>query len=106
MKNIYDKGDIMDVEENAYDRGRRDALAGIVRCNNCYCFNTYKTYHQPGKPPMAMYEKIGDYRTGNDYCSYGVRMVGDDTADNPLDDLFADSMEKLNGLGVKGSDDE
>lgn len=25
---------------------------------------------------------------------------------NPLDDLFADSMEKLDGLGVKGSDTE
>lgn len=29
------------------------------------------------------------------------RIRAEQTADNPLDDLFADSMEKLNGLGVE-----
>ena len=30
-----------------------------------------------------------------------INKLSEQTADNPLDDLFADSMEKLNGLGVE-----
>ena len=39
-----------------------------------------------------------------DFCQHIARVIhtlSEQTADNPLDDLFADSIEKLDGLGVE-----
>lgn len=51
--------------------------------------------------PEGIFPNIADCENRFLCEEIAERIRAEQTADNPLDDLFADSLEKLDGLGVE-----